>query len=82
MALKAKSATPAQMMRWAESEAEKYATKENDPLIPITIDEGLLKLIKFAVIGEEEYNLQATLTSVRAPPPGYVQPPGYELPGR
>lgn len=47
MSLKTRGATSVQMLRWAETEAEKKAAKDPDPmsLIPFGVQSSLINLI-------------------------------------
>jgi hypothetical protein len=50
--LLAKGATPVQMLRWAEGEAEKGASLDPDPrsLYPLGVQTTLIKLIEVAIV--------------------------------
>jgi hypothetical protein len=51
----AKGATPVQMMRWGEGEAEKFVN-EDEPLTPIVVQAHLIAFIYAAILLEGEYN--------------------------
>src|ERR1700719_1367797 len=52
--LKAKGATPLQMLHWAETESEKYANA--DPIAPLGVQASLIKLIEQALYADDVYN--------------------------
>jgi hypothetical protein len=53
-ALKANGATPVQMMRWAEGEAEKLGGE--DPLLPLGAQAKLIAMIQSVIFLEEVYS--------------------------